>query len=214
METILTEELIELAEKRSAHFPVEGFLWGIGPIHPRFMLVGEAPGEVESLNGIPFTGRAGIELMKFFDFLEVTREEVFITSTFRSRPYQEKEKIDRKTGERFMRKYNRTPTKKEIIAHAPLLDYEIKTIDPPIILTMGNVGLQRLIGNQAKIMQLHGQLYEGPIQKLATPEATTYTWTTEQYRIFPTFHPASIFYNRQLLEMIYEDLALFKTYLS
>ncbi|MEG0268153.1 MAG: uracil-DNA glycosylase [Carnobacterium sp.] len=213
METILTQQLMELAKERNREFPVEGFLWGAGPTRPRFMLVGEAPGEVESLNGIPFTGRAGKELMKFFDFLEVTREEVFITSTFRSRPFLEKEKMDKKTGEIMIRKYNRAPTKKEIIAHAPLLDFEIATIDPPIILTMGNIGLQRLIGNKAKIMNVHGQLYEGPILELASKEATEFTWSKENYRIFPTFHPASIFYNRKLLELIYEDLVLFKKYI-
>ncbi|SEK37282.1 uracil-DNA glycosylase family protein [Carnobacterium iners] len=141
METILSKSLIELVKKRSKDFPVEGFVLGVGPVKPCFLLLGEAPGEVESLNGIPFTGRAGKELMTFFDFLNVTREDVFITSTFRSRPFMEKEKTDKKTDEKIIRKYNRPPTKKEIIAHAPLLDSEIKTTDPPIILTMGNIGL-------------------------------------------------------------------------
>ncbi|WP_245592905.1 uracil-DNA glycosylase family protein [Carnobacterium funditum] len=74
------------------------------------MLVGEAPGEVESLNGIPFTGRAGKEWIKFFEFLEMPREKVVITSIFRSRPFYEREKLDKKTGERFIRKCNQTPT--------------------------------------------------------------------------------------------------------
>ena len=213
METALTQELMDLAKERNAGFSVEGFLWGRGPKHPRFMLVGEAPGEVETVSGVPFTGRAGKELMNFFEFLGVTREEVYMTSTFRSRPYREKEKVDKKTGEFFMRKYNRTPSKKEILAHAPLLDYEIKEIDPPIILAMGNIGFQRLVGDQAKITQVHGQLYEGPIQEVASLDAQSFSWSQKHYRVFPTFHPASIFYNRTLLETIYQDLAAFKTYL-
>ena len=213
METILTQKLIELAKERNKDFPVEGFLTGAGPIHPRFMMIGEAPGEVESLNGIPFTGRAGKELMKFFEFLEVTREEVFINIAFRRRPFREKEILDKKTGEHMMRKYNRTPTKKEIMAHAPLLDFEIKRVNPPIILTIGNIGLQRIIGGQSKITQVHGQLYEGPILELTSKAATVFSWTEKHYRVFPTFHPASIFYNRKLLELIYQDLALFKEYI-
>ena len=55
METALTQELMDLAKERNAGFSVEGFLWGIGPKHPRFMLVGEAPGEVETVSGVPFT---------------------------------------------------------------------------------------------------------------------------------------------------------------
>ncbi|WP_414838422.1 uracil-DNA glycosylase [Carnobacterium sp. TMP28] len=213
METILSKSLIELVKKRSENFPVEGFVLGVGPAKPRFLLLGEAPGKVESLNGIPFTGRAGKELMTFFDFLDVTREDVFITSTFRSRPFIEKEKTDKKTGEKIIRKYNRPPTKKEIIAHAPLLDSEIKTINPPIILTMGNSGLQRLIGKQARIMQVHGQMYEGPILSLDSIDASTFSFTQKNYRVFATFHPAAIFYNRKLLDLIYEDLSHFKKYI-
>lgn len=62
-------------------------------------------------------------------------------------------------------------------------------------------------------MQVHGQLYEGPILALDSIDATTFSFTEKKYRIFPTFHPAAIFYNRKLLDLIYEDLSLFKEYI-
>lgn len=210
MKTVLTTDMVTLAKKRSQHFPVEGFVYGQGPVHPKFLLIGEAPGETEAVNGVPFSGRAGKELMRFFDLLEVDRSEVYITSAFRSRPYRYKEKLDRKTNQIVQRKYNRAPTRQEMIAHAELLDHEVKTVQAPYILTMGNIGLKILLGPQAKVSTHHGQLYNGPVLRLASIEDNTYAWTEKNYAVFSTYHPAAIFYNRQLLESIHEDLAQFK----
>lgn len=211
VDTILTKKMIEEAKRKTEEYAVEGFLAGQGPKNPKFMLIGEAPGEVEAMEtGVPFSGRAGKELMRFFDLLEVTREDVYITSPFRSRPYKIKEKLDRKTGELTSRKYNRAPNKKELLAHAPLIDYEIDQIQPPFILTMGNIGLQRLLGKDKKVGQVHGELIISPILKLKNNGLDGYEWTEKEYAIFPTFHPASIFYNRQLNEKIQADLLLFK----
>ncbi|MGX7419270.1 uracil-DNA glycosylase [Carnobacterium gallinarum] len=215
MPTILTKELIEEAKANVKDFPVEGFLVGQGSFSPKFMLIGEAPGAVEANEtGIPFSGRAGKELDRFFQLLEVTREEVYLTSPFRSRPYVEKERINRKTGRLELRKYNRPPTSQELLAHAFLLDYEINKIQPPFILTMGNIGLQRLIGKKAKIGMLHGRLIESEIQQLSKIDMTKYQWTKEKYQIFPTFHPAAIFYNRKLEVEIQADLQKFKQLLK
>ena len=49
MNTVLTSHLVELAKKRSQEFSVEGFVYGQGPINPKFLLVGEAPGETEAV---------------------------------------------------------------------------------------------------------------------------------------------------------------------
>lgn len=189
----ISDELVALGLKRIEGFPVEGFVRGSGPLKPAVMLVGEAPGENELETGIPFTGRAGKELMESLSSVGLSREDVYITSAVRSRPYKwgTKKKRD---GETIERKYNRAPTKKEIIAHAPILDTEINDIRPPLIVTLGNVGLQRLIGPQAKVTELHGVLMETPVLKW-DEEAGIFRETEESYHIFPTFHPASVFYN-------------------
>ncbi|WP_269148248.1 uracil-DNA glycosylase family protein [Planococcus antarcticus] len=97
-------------------------------------------------------------------------------------------------------KVNRAPTKKEIIAHAPILDTEIQDIQPPLIVTLGNVGLQRLIGAKAKVTELHGVLMETPILYW-DEERGSFKKTAEVYYIFPTFHPASVFYNPSVRTM-------------
>lgn len=189
----ISEKLAELGMQRIEGFPVEGFVWGSGPENPAIMLVGEAPGENELETGIPFTGRAGKELMASLESVGLAREDVYITSAVRSRPYKWGTKKKR-NGETIERKYNRAPTKKEIIAHAPILDTEIQHVQPPIIVTLGNIGLQRLVGSKAKVTELHGVLMETPILYWNEEEAC-FKETAEVYHIFPTFHPASVFYN-------------------
>lgn len=117
-----------------------------------------------------------------------------------------------KDGSIIRRKVNRTPNQKEILAHAPLLDYQIKTIQPKLIVTMGNIALQRLLGKHDKISAVHGTLLHSPIRMLDDMETTTYSYTNRFYDVFPTYHPASIFYNHKLRSEIYEDLACHTSY--
>lgn len=207
----IPEELAKKGIENISQYPVEGFVYGNGPEYPALMLVGEAPGETEINNGIPFSGRAGKELMAFIEQLSLTREDVYITSAVRSRPYRWGEKKDRE-GKTVKRKYNRPPTAKEILAHAPLLDYEIANVKAPVIITLGNIALRRLAGSDKKITECHGNFIRGPVQYLG--ESGSYEWTDKPYLLFPTFHPASIFYNRGLLERIYEDLEVLRAFLK
>ncbi|MBE7148565.1 uracil-DNA glycosylase [Bacillus mycoides] len=204
--------LVKQVKERSTTYQLEGFLSGQGPENPKLMLVGEAPGETEIHNGIPFSGRAGKHLMEFLERIHVTREEVYITSAVRSRPYKWREKRER-NGEIIQKKYNRTPNQGEILAHAPLLDYELEFIQQPVIVTLGNIALQRLVGKNNKIMDVHGELLKQPVQRLKDSGSTEFIWSEKEYHIFPTFHPASIFYNRSLLELIYEDLEKLKRFI-
>ncbi|SDO21626.1 uracil-DNA glycosylase [Alkalicoccus daliensis] len=206
----IPESLAKEGRKKLADYPVEGFVYGSGPQNPAMMLVGEAPGETEIHNGIPFSGRAGKELMKFLEKLGLQREEVYITASVRSRPYRWGEKKER-DGTTTKRKYNRPPTAKEIYAHAPLLDYEIDHVNAPVIVTLGNIGLRRLKGKDYKITESHGQLIQGPVLR-ADPDG--YSWTEKEYRVFPTFHPASVFYNRSLQDKINEDVETLRNILA
>ncbi|MCG7343116.1 uracil-DNA glycosylase [Sporosarcina sp. ACRSL] len=189
----IPESIADIGRERIEGFPVEGFVYGEGLQKPELMLIGEAPGEFEIVDGIPFVGRAGKELMKSLDSIGLTREDVYITSAVRSRPFKWGEKRER-DGTLTKRKYNRPPTQKEILAHAPVLDYELANIEPKLIVALGNVGLQRLLGKDAKVTELHGQLLERPVQYLPDLDSTAFKWTDRLYRIVPTFHPAAVFY--------------------
>lgn len=198
----IPEELVRLGVERIAGFPVEGFVKGKGPKKPSILLIGEAPGENEAIKELPFIGRAGDELNKSLESIGLTREDVYMTSAVRSRPYVWREKKAR-NGELIKRKYNRPPTKLEVVAHAPILDYELKNIIPKVIVTLGNVGLQRLLGKDAKVSVLHGKLIHRPIRHLKSLDSEEFIWSAESYMIIPTYHPASVFYrpsNRDFLE--------------
>ena len=169
------------------------------------MIVGEAPGreEIESL--IPFHGASGKELMKSLASIGLKREDVYITSAFRSRPYSIKQVFSKKENKEVTKYPNRKPTKKEILAHAPLLDYEINYAKPEIIVTVGTTALMRLLDNKYEISKVHGQIIKDtPILKL-NDKKDGYVWSDEKYTVIPQYHPAAVFYNRKLTETIKQD---------
>lgn len=198
------KELVKIVNERSKNYALEGFVTGSGPLDPKLMIVGEAPGRKEIENLIPFSGQAGKELMACFASVELTREDVYITSALRSRPYKINERVNKKTGAKEIVYPNRTPSKKEVFAHAPLLDYEIKVVKPKLIATLGNIGLKRLLGNTYTVSKFHGQIIKHPIQML-NEKMESYVWSKKDYTIVPLFHPAAIFYNRKLAPLIKAD---------
>lgn len=201
------EKLIAAVKKRSEGLQLEGFVAGQGPLKPKLMLVGEAPGRKEIDNFIPFSGQAGKELMAAFALAGLTREDVYITSAVRSRPFSVKERLNKRTGELETVRPNRTPTAKEVLAHAPILDYELQQVTPPLIVTVGNIGLHRLLGKGFNVTKDHGRLIQHPIQQL-NKEQTGYIWSEATHLIIPTYHPAAVFYNRKLQPLIEADWRL------
>lgn len=198
--------LLKEIEEKSKDFKLEGFLSGRGPTNATALLVGEAPGRTEIETKVPFSGQAGKELDAELAAANLNREDLYITSVVRSRPYRVKKRVQKKTGEMIESRPNRTPTKAEIKAHAPLIDFEIEHVKPKIIATMGNVALKRLVGNQYTISSCHGQLIEEPLLEISD-DRSTYNMTEETYSIFPIYHPAAVLYNRSLKEVIAEDWA-------
>jgi len=209
----IPDELVKIGIQRIEGYDVQGFVRSHGSQSPRLLLIGEAPGEHEIETGIPFIGRAGTELMKSLDGIGLTREDVYITSSVRSRPYRWGTKKER-DGTIVKRTYNRAPKPAEILAHAPLLDYELKNLKPDLIVTLGNAGLQRLLGKEAKVSELHGQTLYQPIQYLRNLEDQQYSLTSESFVLIPTFHPASVFYRPSLRDEVLQDWGKIGQYLK
>lgn len=199
------EHIKKLGLERIEPYQTEGFVPGRGPKNPEIMIIGEAPGRNEVVQGEPFIGRAGDKLTEFMEYVGLSREELYITSVVRSRPYKIVETTDRE-GNPVTKTPNRAPNQKEILAHAPLLDYQIQEMNPKIIVTVGNTALKRLLGTSYKISEAHGKLIESPILELPDLENNQYEWSQDVYKVFPLYHPAAIFYNGGLLEEIYKDL--------
>lgn len=208
------KDLKEKVLNRSVGFKLEGINEGAGPVHPALMIVGEAPGREEIESNIPFHGAAGKELMKSLASIGLKREDVYITSVVRSRPYAIKKAFSKRENKEVVKYPNRKPTKKEILAHAPLFDYEIAYTKPKLIVAVGNTALERLLGPGHSITQAHGKVFvQTPILQLNKTE-DGYVWSKEKYTVFAQYHPAAVFYNRKLTAQIKKDWLVIKPYLD
>ena len=96
-------------------------VFGEGPRGARVMLVGEAPGEREALEGRPFVGRAGKNLDAFLEGAHIRREELYVTNAVKFRPVRTSP-----AG----RTVNRPPTQEEIRLFMPWLAREIALVAP------------------------------------------------------------------------------------
>ena len=155
-------------------------VFGEGPRQPKLMLIGEAPGEQETLQERPFVGKAGKNLDHFLELARLDRSEIYISNAVKFRPT----KIG-KTG----RISNRPPTKDEIALFRPWLVREIQEVRPRIVATLGNVPLGAVTGKKITIGEVHGQII---------PAGET------GLQLFALYHPASLIYNRSL-ESVYEQ---------
>ena len=155
-------------------------VFGEGPLHPKLMLIGEAPGEQETLMGRPFVGKAGKNLDRFLELAGMRREEIYISNAVKIRPTK-----TGKTG----RISNRPPTKEEIALFLPWLKREIALVAPDCIATLGNVPLKALAGDRVVIGDVHGQFLD-----------------CEGRVLYPLYHPASLIYNPSLRGVYAEDV--------
>lgn len=153
---------------------------GEGRIGARVMLIGEAPGEQETLQRRPFVGKAGKNLDEFLQMAELERSDLYVSNTVKFRPT----KISA-AG----RVVNRPPTKEEIQLFLPWLKQEIALVQPETIVTLGNVPLKALMGNKTVIGEVHGEF------RMA-----------DGMRIYPMYHPASMIYNPALREVYAQDI--------
>ncbi len=154
-------------------------VFGEGAKNARIMLVGEAPGAQEALLGRPFVGKAGKNLDEFLELSGFKREELYITNVVKFRPT--------KTSAAG-RTINRTPTREEVQLFLPWLKREIAYIKPECVVTLGNTALSALHGKSV-IGVVHGQFLEA-----------------EGRLLYPIYHPASLIYNRSLVDTYREDL--------
>ena len=208
------QDLLKLVKQRTQGMKLEGINEGAGPKHPALMIIGEAPGREEIVSHIPFHGDSGKELMKSLASIGLKREDVYITSAVRSRPYSVKKVFSKRENKEVIKYPNRKPTKKEVLAHAPFLDYEIKMIEPRLIVAVGNTALDRLLGPGHKISVEHGTVIKNtPILEL-NGQKDGYVWSKQKYTIFPQYHPAAVFYNRKLTPVIKEDWLKIKQFLK
>jgi uracil-DNA glycosylase family 4 len=133
-------------------------VFGTGDTDADLMFIGEAPGFHEDKQGIPFVGAAGQLLNRLLADSGIEREDVYINNVILCRP----------PG-------NRDPLPDELEACRPWLDERIATIDPEVIVTLGNWATRYILGTNVSISRVRGQRFP---------------WNGRT--VIPTFHPAAV----------------------
>lgn len=118
-------------------------VFGAGNPNARVLIVGEAPGKNEDLQGVPFVGAAGKYLDELLGVAGLKREDVFIANVLKCRP----------PG-------NRDPRVEEIECCTPYLREQTRTIDPEYIVTLGNFATKFILKTEVGITRLHGKLQQ------------------------------------------------------
>jgi DNA polymerase len=161
---------------------------GEGDPDAEIMFIGEGPGRKEAETGRPFVGNAGQVLDELLASIGLDREEVYITNVVKDRP----------PG-------NRDPRAAEIELYAPFLLRQIEIIQPDVIATLGRFAMDFILKlydlpqRGQRIGELHGEVL--------TAEAPYGDVT-----VVPLYHPAALFYNRDLKEVMEEDFRVLERF--
>lgn len=155
-------------------------VFGVGNPDAELMLVGEAPGAEEDRQGEPFVGRAGELLTKIIVAMGFTREEVFLANVLKCRP-------DMPPGA----SGNRRPTPAEMETCLPYLREQIGIVQPRVLVALGAVAMEGLLGRVEPMRALRGKWHE-----------------FHGIPLMATYHPAYLLRNQQLGEKrkVWEDM--------
>ena len=155
-------------------------VFGVGPERAAWMVVGEAPGEQEDLQGRPFVGKSGQLLTQMLRAVGVDREtDVFIANVIKCRP----------PG-------NRNPKPEEIAACRPFLMRQIEVVAPRRLLVLGRFAAQVLVGADANLNALRGKTH------------TFIGSDGRQIPMIVSFHPAYLLRSPQEKAKAWRDLQL------
>lgn len=149
----------------------KNLVFGQGNPDAELMFIGEAPGREEDIQGLPFVGDAGKLLTRLIKRMGFEREEVYIGNIIKCRP-----------------PLNRDPQEDEIHTCMPFIKEQIRIISPKVIISLGRVSAQTLVGLKTPISRLRGRFYE-----------------FEDTPLMPTFHPAYLLRNPRDKMLVWAD---------
>ena len=142
----------------------------------KIMLIGEAPGHDEDIEGKPFVGRSGKLLDKMLNAINLDREKVYIANIIPWRPPA-----------------NRKPTEEEINMCLPLIHKHIELINPKVLLLLGSTSTYALLKDKTPITKIRGKWFPLNING-------------KNIQAMPTFHPALLLRQQKQKKYVWEDL--------
>jgi len=155
-------------------------VFGVGNPDADLMFIGEAPGADEDQQGEPFVGRAGQLLTRILKAMNFAREDVYIANILKCRP-------DMPSGSFG----NRPPTPIEMQTCRPYLVEQIDIIQPSVLVALGAVAVEGLLGTRAAMRELRGRWH-----------------TYNSIPLMITYHPAYLLRNQAPSEKrkVWEDM--------
>ena len=154
----------------------QNVVFGVGNTSASLMFIGEGPGGDEDRIGEPFVGKAGQLMNKAFDVVDIKREDVYIANIVKCRP-----------------PHNRDPEIDEINSCMDYLRNQVLLIKPKIIVLLGRIALQNILGKEFKITASRGK------------------WIEKKGILYmPTWHPAALLRDEGKKFEFWRDLKLVK----
>lgn len=150
----------------------------------RLMLIGEAPGRDEDLEGKPFVGRAGQLLDKMLASIGLSEPDVHITNVVYWRP----------PG-------NRTPTPQEAQACRPFLERQVELVAPEVLVLLGGAAAKHVLDVADGIMRIRGKWRDIEVGKA-------------RVRAIATLHPAYLLRAPAAKRLAWRDLLAVKAALA
>jgi DNA polymerase len=173
----LTRSIMQCQQCR-LHESKTNYVPGEGSTQPDIIFIGEGPGQTEDQFGRPFIGNAGQLLDKIIEKMGYQREDVFIGNVVKCRPPN-----------------NREPLADEVAACLPFLRRQIELLAPKIIVCLGKVALNNLLGTSHSMGRIRGQLL-----------------SLNNIPLIPTYHPSYILHKKAKEEIsqakreVWEDM--------
>lgn len=118
-------------------------VFGVGDPRARVLFIGEGPGREEDRKGEPFVGAAGQLLDRIIDAMGLSRNAVYIANTVKCRPPR-----------------NRNPLPDELAACRHFLLRQVAAIRPVVIVVLGRVAMQAVLGTEAPLGAMRGRFHD------------------------------------------------------
>jgi uracil-DNA glycosylase family protein len=128
-------------------------VFGEGPVGALLMMVGEQPGDQEDRQGRPFVGPAGGLLDRALAAAGITRNDVYMTNAVKHFKWTPKGK----------RRIHETPRASEMRACRPWLEAEVEAVAPRLLVCLGSVAVNSVLGSGYKVLTQRGQVFEGSL---------------------------------------------------
>lgn len=174
------EKKVKNCSKCPLHKNRRNAVFGEGSMYSKIMLIGEAPGNEEDLQGKPFVGKAGMLLNDLLRKSKLERKKVFVTNLVKCHPPK-----------------NRLPQQEEIqTCTKNYLSKQIEIINPDIIITLGRTSsayfLKKCNLPFTKISKIHGKTFD-------------INCNDKKIKLICMYHPAYVLYNPQKKSTLESD---------